>query len=146
MELYTMSSRYERASSYGLRQCGWTVFAESFCPMGSKKPILCPPNRSSVAGSAECSRCPPGKYLPENSTYTLTACETCPVGHKCEWEQWRLPPVLCPPTTFSVEGATLCQTCPPGQFTNASGQALCYTCPKGHMCSQGTSVCTAFSS
>nr|XP_047130962.1 uncharacterized protein LOC100202447 isoform X1 [Hydra vulgaris] len=117
-----------------------------FCPNGTKysKQFGCPPgtfsNKTKLASSDECIKCPAGKYcLGSSSTFS----GYCDPGYYCiEGSKGPKPTnetgIICPQGKFCLKGTEIPFDCPIGTFNNGSGlqrSDQCTNCSCGMYCS-----------
>lgn len=92
--------------------------------------IICIPcaagSYASGLGSTNCTSCAPGTYSGGTGGGTVEVCASCPAG------------------TISSSGATFCQQCPIGSYTNYTRSTSCSQCQPGNYSSiPGSTSCIA---
>ena len=111
----------------------WSGVAAAAC-------TLCLPGSYSNEGASACSLCGAGTFASKSNS---SSCLPCPAG---TWAGPALFPgatscAICPPGTYSLEGASFCTACPAGTFGASAGlttSACSGQCPSPAQCKSGT--------
>jgi len=111
----------------------WSGAAAAAC-------TLCLPGSYSNEGAPSCSLCGAGTFASKSNS---SSCLPCPAG---TWAGPALFPgatscAICPPGTYSLEGASFCTACPAGTFGASAGlttSACSGQCPSPAQCKSGT--------
>ena len=119
-------------------QCNMPCWAGYYCPSGFGDPVKCPSSSTSAAGSSDingCSTCITGYYKLD-----VASCRICQAGYYCPNATSE---IICPAGQYSLQGATVCTSCPVNTFSSSSGMSLCTACPLNSTSSVGSAAPTA---
>jgi hypothetical protein len=116
------------------------VYTNTMCLPGSYGPgsggmvpcTLCPAGRfNNESMQTSCSPCPGGRYgSVVGATNSTSGCGgTCVSGYACPAGSSTPTAVPCPAGYFSGPGASVCNGCPAGTFSDRAGQSSCTACP-----------------
>jgi hypothetical protein len=93
-----------------------------------------------TAGSASCSKCPPGRFGNATGQTSKTSCGICVAGKYSDTEG----ATKCESCTGSeaslISGASICLVCTAGKYRSSSD--TCLDCADGEFASAGATACT----
>ena len=93
-----------------------------------------------VTGSAKCSICGAGKFLPHLGSNSETSCKKCPANSNSENGSSLIRNCTCN-IGYTGPHGTICSECKAGKFKSTSGSQSCSPCPQHSNSSSGSSRC-----